>query len=216
MAFDIKRLVTSIVTFGVSLLLVGIFAISASAQTAESIALGPDAECPSAEVVESLGPATNDRRQAFDITGQSFRVTYQVNFTVSENRFRDFSVDIVDEFGLVESDSTDQSGTRSFTVPEGPGSFEVVTDVEPENGAGYTLVIEDCTGVGNGSGNGDGNGGGGNGSANDQYSPNVEVTNIINIPDKNLPPTGGPPLLAIFFSVVAGVGLITAVVRRRY
>lgn len=50
------------------------------------------------------------------------------------------------------------------------------------------------------------------GVAGDQYGD----TNIINIPGKNLPNTGGPPLLAIFFSVVAGAGLLTAVVRRRY
>lgn len=59
----------------------------------------------------------------------------------------------------------------------------------------------------------------GSGSASaqyDQYSPNVEITNIINIPDKALPDTGGPPMLGIFFSIVAGAGLLTAVVRRRY
>jgi uncharacterized repeat protein (TIGR01451 family) len=59
----------------------------------------------------------------------------------------------------------------------------------------------------------------GNGSASSQYSqyaPDVEITNIINIPGKDLPDTGGPPLLAVFFSVVAGAGLLTAVVRRRY
>ncbi len=59
----------------------------------------------------------------------------------------------------------------------------------------------------------------GSGSASaqyDQYRPNVEITNIINIPDKALPDTGGPPMLGIFFSIVAGAGLLTAVVRRRY
>lgn len=54
------------------------------------------------------------------------------------------------------------------------------------------------------------------GNANNQYTPNVEVTNIINVPGKDLPDTGGPHLLAIFFSVVAGAGLLTALVRLRY
>jgi uncharacterized repeat protein (TIGR01451 family) len=59
----------------------------------------------------------------------------------------------------------------------------------------------------------------GSGSASaqyDQYGQDVEITNIINIPGKDLPKTGGPPLLGILFSVVAGAGLLTAVVRRRY
>lgn len=51
------------------------------------------------------------------------------------------------------------------------------------------------------------------GSAEDQYDDDDD---IINIPNKDLPNTGGPPLLAIFFSVVAGAGLLTALVRRRY
>lgn len=50
----------------------------------------------------------------------------------------------------------------------------------------------------------------------DQYDQGVEITNIINVPDKDLPETGGPPLLGILFSVVAGAGLLTAVIRRRY
>ena len=36
------------------------------------------------------------------------------------------------------------------------------------------------------------------------------------IPDGDLPDTGGPPLLAIGFSLIVGAGLLTAVVRRRF
>ncbi|CAN5572647.1 hypothetical protein BH24ACT22_BH24ACT22_11700 [soil metagenome] len=63
---------------------------------------------------------------------------------------------------------------------------------------------------------GAGNGGDGNGgSGSDQYGRDVEITNTINIPSKGLPKTGGPPLLGILFSVLAGAGLLTAVLRRR-
>lgn len=48
-----------------------------------------------------------------------------------------------------------------------------------------------------------------------QYTLDIEITNIINIPEKDLPETGGPPLLAILVSTVAGAGLLTAVVKRR-
>lgn len=91
-----------------------------------------------------------------------------------------------------------------------PGQYFL--DIDVEDGTNYVLAVDNCNGGGNG-GDGSGNGGG---SASDQYSLNLEVTNIINIPAKDLPDTGGPPLLAILFSAAAGLGLITAAVRRRH
>lgn len=38
---------------------------------------------------------------------------------------------------------------------------------------------------------------------------------VINTPDKNLPDTGGLPPLALGFFLIAGAGLLTAVIRRR-
>ena len=70
--------------------------------------------------------------------------------------------------------------------------------------AEYTVTVEDCT-----SGVGD------DGNSDDQYGQDVEINNIINIPEKDLPKTGGPPLLGVLFVVVAGTGLLTAVVRRK-
>ncbi|MGB3632585.1 MAG: hypothetical protein WA982_00940 [Rubrobacteraceae bacterium] len=58
-------------------------------------------------------------------------------------------------------------------------------------------------------------GAGNGGNATDQYGQDIEITNIINIPETDLPKTGGPPLLGILFAVTAGAGLLTAVVRRR-
>lgn len=49
----------------------------------------------------------------------------------------------------------------------------------------------------------------------DDTNGDADENGVINIPDGNLPNTGGPPLLAILFSVVAGAGLLTALVRRR-
>ena len=135
-------------------------------------------DCPGADEVASLGPTTNDLREAFEVTGDSFRVSYDVTFEDPDD-LNDFTVDIEDEFGLVESDSVSADDSRTFFVPEGPGNFEVVTDVEPDTGATYTLTVEDCVG---------------NGDGNDNVSGDDNDTNgddIINVPDKPLPNTGG-------------------------
>ncbi len=69
-------------------------------------------------------------------------------------------------------------------------------------------------------------GGGNGGSANDQYNGQYDdgdqqqqqqEEQIINLPNKPLPNTGGfPPLLAVGFFLVAGAGLAVSIVRRRY
>ena len=54
---------------------------------------------------------------------------------------------------------------------------------------------------------------GDNGIADDQY----DEDDVINVPDTDLPNTGGfPPLLAVGFFLVAGAGLSTALLRRRF
>lgn len=107
--------------------------------------------------------------------------------------------------------SKEGAGTESSVINEGPGSFFL--DIISAN-ANYAITVEDCVG-GSGDGGG-GNGNGDDGSSSDQYGGDIKITNIINIPGKDLPETGGPPVLGIFFSVLAGAGLLTAVVRRRY
>lgn len=51
-------------------------------------------------------------------------------------------------------------------------------------------------------------------SADDQENSDAENPNVVNVPDKDLPNTGGPPLLVIGI-VLAGAGLLTAVLRRK-
>lgn len=54
---------------------------------------------------------------------------------------------------------------------------------------------------------------GDNGNADDQY----DEDDVINVPNTDLPNTGGfPPLLAVGFFLVAGAGLGTALLRRRF
>ena len=124
-------------------------------------------------------------------------------FSVLETEFRFFDVEIVDEFGLVESDSAEADGTFGFLVPEGPGSFEfVTTNVEPENGAEYAVTVQQCAGTG---------GGTTAGTTAETTGGTAHVSKkviIRTIPRKPLPPTGGLPasvLVAGF--VLTGVSL---------
>ena len=55
-----------------------------------------------------------------------------------------------------------------------------------------------------------------NGDDDNDADENDDRDNIVNVPGKDLPNTGGPPLLGVAFFVLAGAGLLTAVVRRRY
>ena len=177
--------------------LVGLFALACMASLAPSVWAQQGAECPNAQAVATLGPTSSDDRASFRTTTDRFRVSYEVNFEDDDpNRFKDFSVEITDRFGLVESDSADQDTETSFLVPEDAGTFEVLAEVEPNNGANYTVVVEQC---GEAADDG-GNGGGGGGPDDEQYGvdPPEEKEGVIvkTIPDKPLPNTGGiPPAL---------------------
>lgn len=177
----------------------------------EPVVPGPNNQCLGATLVETITGTGNQRTPRFPITGDSFRVNRVVAPAPNADPKNVFLGIIVNDSDGKPVTTISQSsvGTESSIVNEEPGTFFLsITSAS----ANYAITIEDCTGAGNG-GN---DNGGGSGSANNQYIPDVEVTNVINIPDKKLPPTGGPPLLVIFFSVVAGAGLLTAVVRRRY
>lgn len=131
-----------------------------------------------------------------------------------------FQIFVEDENGdLVTIATQEEEGTQSTFVTDSPGEFSL--NINGAN-ATYTVTVEDCTGAGNG-GNGNGNNNGG--SATDQYTDQYadedqqqqQQQQVINIPNKPLPNTGGfPPLLAGGFFLVAGAGLAVSIVRRRY
>lgn len=175
------------------------------------------------ETVATVGPASNDQSVPFQISGDEFVVSYEVTFDESSDGFRDFTIEIQDRFGLVESDSTDQSTTQTFTVPEGPGNFEVVTDVEPENGATYTIIIQDCVGnadqtpapgePGDDTGAGEDQIGG---PGDDVGGPGDDTIIEDTIPDKNLPNTGGVPLIGVALLGLALIGAGASIVRQGF
>lgn len=199
---------------GLSFVFAGLIALVLSAP-AIAAPPGPKATagCTSPkEIVKFSGDGTLQKKGPFKVSGKKIRF-----------RFSGL------EGGRLEIIAEDVDGSpRSFSIGDENDDFQIdgitperyTFEVKKQSGeiTSYQLIIDDCGGGGSGNNVGDGNGSGsgGNGSAGDQYAPNVEITNIINVPGKDLPDTGGLPLLAILFSVVAGAGLLTAVVRRRY
>lgn len=178
----------------------------------DQYAPGPDDQCPGAEVVEEVGPTTDNATNSFEATGDTLRVTYQVQF-VEGNPFASLDIDIEDRFGFVEGESFDESGTDSFiVVTDGPESFDLITELDPANSGEYTVVVEDC--VGEQQNSNDGDDGSEDNDANDEDIDDGDVISD-SVPDKDLPETGGVPLLGVAFFMFAGAGLLTAVVRRR-
>lgn len=161
---------------------------------------GTGGACANPREVVSIGPETDNSGTEFRTTADTFRVSYDVTFT-EPGASRLVDIEVEDRFGLVESETVERSVSGAFLVPEGPGAFELVVDVEPENAATYTIVIEDC--IEADGGNADDNTNGDTGSSDVPDDSVVAGTT----PDKPLPNTGGPPLLA-----PAALGLASAAV----
>jgi hypothetical protein len=100
---------------------------------------------------------------------------------------------------------------------ENNGNDQYVNDISQELNISPSIVQE-CVEGGLGDDNpDDGDNGDGDNGDGDDDGDDPRADDVINVPDKNLPNTGGfPPLLVAGFLLVVGGGLITAVVRRRY
>jgi len=196
-------------------------ATTAEDQTSES-----DGSCTNLRTLASLGPEVSDDRRGFETTKDRFRVTYQVDFkNDGPLEFRDFTVDITDNFGLVEYDSAESDGGKSFIVIADAGRYSVETDVTPNNGATYTVTVEECSSSQGGTppetttpettapeSTAPEN----TTPVEDQSKPKkVPSSNVSNPKDvipgsgaKKIPNTGGPPYLAISALALLGAALI--------
>jgi len=56
-------------------------------------------------------------------------------------------IDIEDRFGLVDFVNLSEDETNSFIVTEGAGTYDLVVQIAPPNGATYTVTVEDCRGT---------------------------------------------------------------------
>ena len=188
-------------------LLVGLLALPVWAQAAndqyEDQNVSPTGDCPGAQEVLTVDDTGITQTETFDIEGDNFRITSDVEATAGED-FLIFQIFVQDENGdPVAVVSQEEEGTKTSFINEGPGQFSL--DINGAN-ASYTVLVEDCVGSDD-TPNGDDNNGDDDNDADDD--------DIINVPNKDLPKTGGPPLLGIAFFILAGAGLLTAVVRRR-
>lgn len=162
---------------------------------------GGGAGCENPRTLATLGPGVSDDKKDFQTTTDRFVVTYEVDFkNDGPLEFRQFAVDITDRFGLVEFDIADRDASKSFVVVEDAGRFAVETDVTPNNGATYTMTVEECVSTASG--------GSGQGPV-DNPEGVMPGTSVDKIPN-----TGGPPYLAVgamlllAAAVVAGRGVL--------
>ncbi|MGF1473332.1 MAG: DUF11 domain-containing protein [Rubrobacteraceae bacterium] len=168
----------------------------------------------------TVSPVEVEGGSGFDCTTTSGRVRCTGGSIASGESARILFVVRPEEAGTIDNTAIVEVG--GFEFPEATQATSVQSDNgNGDNGNGDNGNGDNGNGDNGDGDNGDGdngdgdNGDGDGGSASEQYSDDVEVTNIINIPDKDLPKTGGPAPLFILFSVVAGAGLLTAVARRR-
>ena len=172
-----------------------------------------DGSCQNPQEVITVGPTTENTRTAFTTTGDVFRVSYDVAFE-DPDAFNSADIDVEDRFGLVDFAIVDEDEQNSFIVTEGAGSYDLVVNIQPPNGATYKVTIEDCGIAANGNGDNDGNGGDVNGG--DVNSGDVNNPDKV-IPDttskKPLPDTGGVPLLGLAAVALALVGAGFSILR---
>ena len=159
---------------------------------------GGGAGCENAVTLATLGPTVSDDKRDFQTTTDKFIVTYDVDFKSDDPLdYRNFDVDITDRFGLVEFDSAVRDTQKTFVVVEAPGRFSVETDVTPNNGATYTVTVEECSGTPPG-------------GPPKQPPPVDDPSNVV--PDTNtrmpMPDTGGPPYLPVGAALLLGTALL--------
>jgi hypothetical protein len=175
-------------------------------------------ECPGARLLDSVGPTDRDlaTRRPFPITGQSFRLTYEIT-EANQSGVPFLDVTVLNQRGKeVDSQVLFEEGLVRKVVRVGPGRFDLQAIAEDLT---YKLTIEDCTGRGNSS---DGPNVPTTPIPEDQYSRDVDPPNedVIDdtISDQPLPNTGGVPLLgtAVFGSIFmfGAFAVLRPVVRR--
>ena len=151
--------------------------------------------CPGAEtVLDDFTGSGDQQTETFDITGESFRVTFDIaNSTDDEDPFLLFDITVNEDNGdFVDSISQEDEGAGSSIVNQAPGTFFL--DVSATN-VDYTITVEDCTGEDTQGGGTTDNTGGDEDTDNDGVIDNT-------IPNKDLPDTGGSTALTVGGSVL--------------
>jgi LPXTG-motif cell wall-anchored protein len=199
-----------------------------------------DAACENPQEVASIDETDADGLVEFTTTGDRFRVSYAVNFE-DDAASNEFTLTIRDSSGtVVEEISVTEDADAEIIISEGPGTFELEAEVV-EGEATFDVIVEDCVGDDdNGNGDDDGrddddgrNDRDDDGRIDDDDDGSIVIVDeddgriddgkkfddgviIASIPNKKLPNTGGPAILAPAVAMlISGAALGLFLVRRR-
>jgi hypothetical protein len=178
-----------------------------SAQNGGGTTSQSDEGCESLEVVDTFSGTENQITPQFDISGNTFRLRYEITDLDEDPGFGSFSIRPIGEngIGVGQSVLVFEEGSGSENILEGPGAFSLQIDSE---GFEYTVTVEDCVGSEPTTLQPTTPQQSQNGSVTVNEPNNPEPT-IINIPNKPLPPTGGLPVYGMVAgSIIAGAGLL--------
>jgi len=175
---------------------------------------GESDACQNPQEVLTVGPTTENTRTPFTTTGNVFRVSYDVAFDDPE-AFNSADIDIEDRFGLVDFANVSEDESNSFIVTEGAGSYDLVVNIDPPNGAHYTVSVEDCGVVdqGNGEGTVVDQGTGDETVAGQGMGKDKVIAKSIS--KKPLPNTGGIAILAPALGLLLISGAVAGLLVRR-
>ncbi len=173
--------------------------------------VSPTGSCPGAREALTITNETGSTlTEPFNIEGDRFRITSTVeNTEFEQGTFFIISVEDANSVPVAVI-SQEKEGAKTSFVNEGPGEFSLEVDGVDAN---YTILVEDC--VGSDENNNESGADDVVDENDDNNADDNDRDNVINVPDKDLPETGGPPLLGVALFLLAGAGLLTAVVRRR-
>lgn len=172
----------------------------------------PDEGCAAPTEVERFDGTANQVTPAFNITGNTFRLSYEITDLDDDPvDFDSFSIRPIGENGIGVGNSVlvFDEGSGSENILEGPGAFTLQIESE---GFDYTVIVEDCTGAASG-----------NRAVTTPASPPAQAesqrNNVVpgSVPNRPLPPTGGLPVsLVVTGFVLTGAGILgTRLVIRR-
>ncbi len=171
----------------------------------------PDEGCAVPTEVERFDGSANQVSPAFNITGNTFRLSYEITDLDDDPGFDSFSIRPIGENGIGVGNSVlvFDEGSGSENILEGPGAFTLQIESE---GFEYTVIVEDCTSAASGNRVAPAPGASpappSAESSRDRQRRNVMRNTT---PNRRLPPTGGLPVsssVVVTGFVVVGAGLL--------
>ena len=175
--------------------------------------------CPNAQLIDTFEGNGDQQTDTFNTTTDSFRVSYETTNTLSGSIQGSLFVDVINAdrpndlpVASLSQEGSGQGETFANTLP-GTYYLDIIA-----GGLDYTITVEQCEG-GNPSRNPN-RGGGGAAPVRDQYAsktlpPRTPPGDVSNPRDviprsgvRRIPPTGGPPYLAVGALALLGTALI--------